>query len=64
LEASNVKADSDADSHSHEIQILESLSDIHGKVNTNVLLSNIPSGLRVIAIKTDAYDALKELAKY
>ncbi len=60
LETSNVNADSH--SHEHEIQILKSLSDINGKVSTNDLLKKISNPLRVIALRTETFDSLRELA--
>ena len=48
--------------HSHDIQILESLSDIKGKVNTNDLAIRAGSKLRVIAIKDSTYNDLREFA--
>jgi hypothetical protein len=47
---------------SNESKILKSLSDINGKVSTNDLLKKISSPLHVIAILTDTYDSLRELA--
>lgn len=48
--------------HSQEIQILKSLSDINGKANTNDLANRAGSKLRVIAIKDSTYNDLKEFA--
>jgi hypothetical protein len=47
---------------SNESKILGSLSDINGKVRSNELLTRISSPLRVIALRTETYDALRELA--
>jgi hypothetical protein len=60
LEASSTTGDSY--SRSHEIQILESLSDIKGKVNTNDLAIRAGSKLRLLAIKDSTYDDLRDLA--
>jgi hypothetical protein len=48
------------DSNSHELQILESLSDINGKVKTNDVAIRAGSKLRVIAIKDSTYNDLRE----
>jgi hypothetical protein len=48
--------------HEHEIKILESLSDIKGKANTNDIAMRAGSKLRVIVIKDSTYDDLKEFA--
>jgi hypothetical protein len=47
---------------SNETQILESLSDINGKVNTNDLATRAGNDLRVIAIRDSTYKDLKEFA--
>ena len=63
LEGPDVNVNVDTASHSHEIQILESLSDIQGKVNTNDLAIRAGSKLRLLAIKDSTYDDLRDLAR-
>jgi hypothetical protein len=64
LSTTKLQASTTTDSHlhEHEIQILESLSDINGKVSTNDLLKKISNPLRVIALRTETFDSLRELA--
>ena len=57
-----LQASTSVDSHSREIQILHSLSDINGKANTNYLAIRAGSKLRVIAIKDSTYNDLREFA--